>query len=227
MKPLTVAGFAILFFSFCACRQKSEHETNKIFNEGVALNLQSITVQQQGDYNQATELNKKSIEKFKEVFKIDSANPIIRSCLAHSLYVDKQFSEAIFWFEKANKIDGKTAANYRELGLCDINIGEMQKGKSDIDSAFLMDTTKEIRQITVDDLTNIGELAFSYAEDYTKQGDVEKGAAYKKFSIQVLILAYDYDTTRKEFIGKIIGFAQKTGDKETADYYRNLAARKK
>ena len=69
----------------------------------------------------------------------------------------------------------------------------LQEGKSDIEKAFFMDTTKEIRELTIQDLTDIGELAFQYSDGYVQQGEPEKGKDYKTFSIAVLMLAFDYD----------------------------------
>ncbi len=207
-------------FSLFSCGQKKQDKTFQVFNEGVMLNLKSIEEQNKGNVEKATLLNKQSIEKFKETFKLDSTHPGVRGALAHSLYIDKQFKDAIQWFDQANKISGAMAANYREMGLCKINLGQIQEGKNAIDRAFSMDTTKEIRKLTVQDLTDIGELAFQYGDGYIQQGELDEGKAYKRFSISVLILAFEYDKTRKDIALKISDFANKFGDTETAIKYK-------
>jgi len=173
MRSILFAAF--MLFNLFSCREKQKEESKSkdfvTFNEGVALNLQSISEQDKGNYEKASELNKKSIEKFKETLKIDSSHAGARSALAHSLYIDRQFQEAINWFEQANKANGQFAANYRELGLCKINLGRIQEGKSDIDRAFSIDTSLEIREITIRDLTDIGDLAFSYGDGFIQQGE--------------------------------------------------------
>src|SRR3990170_3032461 len=131
-------------FSLFSCGQKKDDKTFQVFNEGVSLNLKAIEEQNKRNFEKAATLNKQSIDKFKETIKLDSTHPVVRSALGHSLYIDKQFQEAIKWFDQANKVSGDAAVNYREMGLCKINIGQIQVGKSDIDRAFLMDTTKEI-----------------------------------------------------------------------------------
>jgi tetratricopeptide (TPR) repeat protein len=192
----------------------------------VALNLDAIEEQNKGNFEKAAALNKQSIDKFKETFKLDSTHPVVRGALGHSFYIDKQFEEAIHWFEQANKVSGEMAANYREMGLCKINIGQIKEGKDDIDKAFSMDTTKEIRELTLQDLTDIGELAFQYGDGYIQQGEPDKGKDYKAFAIGVLMLAYEYDNSRKDLAIKIADFADKSGDKETAKKYKALVEKR-
>ena len=216
-----------MLFNLFSCREKQKEENKSkdfvTFNEGVSLNLQSISEQEKENYEKASELNKKSIEKFKETLKIDSSHALARSALAHSLYIDKQFQEAINWFEQANKTNGETAANYRELGLSTINLGRIQEGKFDIDRAFSMDTSIEIREITIQDLTDIGDLAFSYGDGFIQQGEQRRGSDYKHFSVGVLMLAFEYDSSKKDIASKIANYAEAIGDETTAKKYKKLS----
>ena len=212
-------------FSLLACSQKKNDKTFQIFNEGVMLSLNAIDEQIKGNFDKATSLNNQSIEKFKETLKLDSTHPVVRATLAHGYYVAKQFKEAIHWFDQGNKVVGESAANYREMGLCKINLGQINKGKAEIDKAFSMDTTKEIQEITVEDLADIGELAFQYGDNYIQEGESDKGKAYKEFAVGVLMLAYDYDKSKKDIASTIADFAGKLGDKETATKYKELAGR--
>ena len=188
----------------------------------MTLNLQAINEQNKGNFDKAKSLNKQSIEKFKETLQLDSTHPGARSALGHSLYVDGQFKEAISWFDRADKLDGETAANLREIGLCKINLGDIQAGKVDLDKAFSIDPKKEIKVIIIQDLIDIGELAFQYGDGYVEQGEVDKGNDYKTFSISVLILVFEYDKSRKDIALKIADFADKIGDTETAAKYKTL-----
>jgi tetratricopeptide (TPR) repeat protein len=222
MKSLFIISATIMAFSLFSCGNKKQDKTFQIFNEGVSLNLKSIDEQNRGNFEKAALLNKQSIDKFKETLKLDSTHAVVRSALGHSLYIDKQFKAAIHWFDQANKVSGEMAANYREMGLCKINLGQIQDGKNDIDKAFSMDTTKEIREITIQDLTDIGELAFQYGDGYIQQGEPEKGKDYKTFSIGVLMLAFEYDKSKKDVALKVSNFADKIGDKEIAAKYKTL-----
>ena len=223
MRTILIITTMFMLSNLFSCGQKNESKSFKIFNEGVALNLKSIDEQGKGNFEKASELNKQSIEKFRETLKIDSTHAVVRSALGHSLYIDKQFQEAIYWFEESNKLNGGQVQNYRELGLCKVNLGQTKLGKVDIDKAFSMDKSKEIRDITLLDLTDIGTLAFDYGEGYAKEGDAEKGKNYKIFSIGVLMLVYEYDNSKKDIALKISDFANKIGDKETSLKYKQFA----
>jgi tetratricopeptide (TPR) repeat protein len=223
LKPLFIITITLILSSVISCKSKGHDKTFKVFNEGVSLNLKAADEQEIGNFEKAIALNKQSIDKFKETLQLDSSHPLVRGALAHSLYMDKQFREAITWFEQANKISGDFAVNYREMGLCNVNVGQMQAGKSDIDKAFSMDTTKEIREITIQDLTDIGKLAFSYGDGYIQDGDTSKGKDYKLFSISVLMLAFQYDSSKKDIALTIADYADRSGDKETGRKYRMLA----
>jgi tetratricopeptide (TPR) repeat protein len=232
VKLFIIISATLMTFSLFSCGQKKKDKPDKdskafkVFNEGVALNLNAIGEQNKGNFEKAAALNRQSIDKFKETYKLDSTHPIVRGALGHSFYIDKQFAEGIHWFEQANKVSGEMAVNYREMGLCKINLGQIQEGKDDIDKAFSMDTTTKIRELTLQDLTDIGELAFQYGDGYIQQGEPDKGKGYKAFSIGVLMLAFDYNNSRKDLAIKIADFADKSGDKETAKKYKALAEKR-
>lgn len=223
MKPLLTTSITLIAFSLLSCAQRKNDKAFQVFNEGVILNMQAVEAQNKGDLQKSASLNKQSIDKFRETLKLDSTHPIARGALGHSLYLDMQFREAIQWFDQANKTNGEAAANYREMGLCKINIGQIQEGKEAIDKAFAKDTGQEIRKITIQDLIDIGKLAFEYGDGYIKQGEPDKGREYKRFSVAVLLLAFEYDKSRKDIASTIADFAEKIGEKETAAIYKALS----
>lgn len=215
----------LLVFLFLSCSPKKEDRAFKVFNEGVALNLDAVDENNKGNYQKAIELNKQSIEKYRETLKIDSAHSGVRSALAHSFYMDKQYAEAIRWFTEANKLNGDFIGSYREMGLCKINLGQIDEGKKDLDKAIAMDKSHETRDITVQDLAGIGELAYEYGDGYIAQGEPEKGKSYKAFSIEVFKLAYEYDKSQKAIALKISDLAAKMNYKDIAATYKSLATR--
>ncbi len=210
----------LLVIILTACSESKKDKAFRIFNEGVGFSVGSSQAQAIGKMEEAEALNKQSLMKFKETLAIDSSHPVARASLAHALYLDRQFSEAVRWFNKANRIDGESPANYREMGLSKINLGQVSDGKLDLDKAFSMDTSREIRDITVQDLTDIGELAFEYGNGYGKQGELAKGKEYKEFSVQVLVLAFHYDSSNRAIASKIAQFADNLGDKKTSAKYQ-------
>ncbi len=215
---LTIAALC-LCFSF-SCQTKSE-KAFKIFNEGVAFSLDAADAQQKGAFEKSAQLNKKAIEKFKETLQIDSNHKVARSALAHSLYLHGQFSEAINWFEKANKTDTPTAVNFLELGMCKVNLGQVKQGSQSIEKALKLDTSKELRANTALDLEDVGVRAFSFGKQYIANGDGENGKNYQHFALSVLMTAFNFDNTQKDISTKIVAFADEMHEKAIADKYRN------
>ncbi|MBJ6109514.1 hypothetical protein JAO73_10845 [Hymenobacter sp. BT523] len=208
-----------LLFSMLGCQKKKEDKAFLVFNEGVSLSLDALRFYERGDYKNSEDANKKAILKFEQTLQIDSTHKGARSALGHSFYLIGEFRKAIIWFEKANQIDEQTAPNLRELGLSKINLGQVPEGRQDLEKAFKLDTSQEIRKITADDLYDIGKLAFEYGEDYIGQGESEKGKTYKLFSIDVLRLGFEIDNDRKDIARTIVVLANKIGDKTTAAKY--------
>lgn len=209
---------------FCSCKHQptKKEQVFKVFNQGVSLNINAIEAQNIGNWEKAADLNRQSIVRFQEAFEIDSTYPPIRSALAHSLYIDKQFKSAISFFESDIKTNGETAMSYREMGLCKINIGEVKDGKLAIDKAFSLDTSQEIRAITNQDLEDISDQAFSYGESYEKEGQIEKGKDYKQFAVTVLTMALEYNKLDSRIEKKLLELAQQSGNKEALEYYKKV-----
>jgi len=217
-------NFGIIILCLCSCKHQLTEKEQAVekFNQGVSLNLAAIKAQDVGNPEKAADLNKQSIIRFREVFEIDSTYPHIRSALAHCLYIDKQLDEAISLFESDIKANGEMAVSYRELGLCKINLGKVDEGRSAIDKAFSLDTSKEIRAITIQDLEDISDLAFSYGESYKKEGQTDKGKDYQQFSIIVLTMALEYNRSDDKIEKKLLELAQKSGNNEALEYYKNV-----
>ena len=221
MKTSNLLRIVAVCFCFLISCQTRTDKAFAVFNQGVTLSLDAANEQGKGDFDKAAALNKKAIEKFKETLKIDSNHKIARSALAHSLYLDGQFKEAINWFEKANEKDTPIAVNFLELGLCKINLGQVKQGREKIEKALKLDTSKELRTNTALDLTDIGTRAFSFGKQYLAKGDEENGKNYQHFAIAVLMMAYDFDNGRKDISTKITEYADEIHDQKIADQYRN------
>jgi tetratricopeptide (TPR) repeat protein len=219
------ALLVVMIFIVTSCSQTREEKAFDVFNEGVTLSLTAHQYGESGRTKEANDLLTRAIEKYKETLRIDSTHGLARSVLGHSYYLLKKYREGVYWFEQANKLDTPMAQNYREMGLCKINMGQIPAGWQDLKRAFAIDGGKEIREATIADLTDIGHLAFEYGKAYEAEGAKEKGITYKRFSIGVLLTAFDIDTTKKEIAATISQYAEKIGEKSTAERYREIAGR--
>ena len=220
MKTLIITLLILLALSGCSRNNKNDLAF-KVFNEGVTLSLDAVNEYKKGDYEKSEELNKKAINKFIETLKVDSTHRLAPSSLGHSYYLIKDFKNGIIWYEKALSIDSQAAINYREYALCKINLGDIEGGHLAFDKAFKLDPSKEIREMTILDLFDIGSLAFEYGNEYDKQGEKEKGLGYKQFSVGVLLTAYNMDSTNMDVIKKIADFTEKLGDKQTSKRFND------
>lgn len=218
----------VFLFSLGACKRQptKQEQAADIFNLGVAINLESIEAQNAGNSEKAAELNKESLAKFREAFHLDSTHSLIRSALGHCLYIDGQFDKAILMFESDIKTNGETAMSYREMGLCKINSGKLD-GKSDIEKGFSIDTSHIMREMTIQDLEDISDLAYSYGEAYNDEGRVQQGKDYKYFSIVVLTIAFEYDKLNERIGKKILALAKKSGNEDALQYYKDVIHMKK
>lgn len=213
---IALLGFLNLF----GCKQSTKDRVFTVFNEGVSLSLDALNLDQNGKHEAASALNKEAIEKFKETLRIDSLHHGARGALGHNYYLTGEFQNAIDWLEKAHAHNEKTAATFRELGLSRINLDQIEAGQKDIETAFQLDKSQEIKNITADDLYDIGKLAFEYSSEYTKQGQIEQGKTYQVFSLEVLQLALTIDNSRRDIATTLVEFADKAGDKAFANKYR-------
>jgi len=220
MKYLVII-IMISLTAFGCSQNKKKNLAFKVFNEGVTLSLDAGDELKKRNYEKSLELNKKAIDKFVETLKVDSMHKLAPSALGHSYYLIKNFKDGIFWFEKAISIDSFSAINYREYGLCKMNLGDIDGGKLAIEKAFKLDSSKEIREITTSDLLDIGSLAFDYGKGYEKQGEKQKGLGYKQFAVGVLLTAHNIDSTNLDLIRKIADLTKELGDNQTSKIFKD------
>ncbi|KAA9345892.1 tetratricopeptide repeat protein [Adhaeribacter soli] len=222
MKKLYILSMVLLPFASCSQDEKPSDKAFKVFNEGVKFSLDAGNAASINDYEKASQLNKKAIEKFKETLTIDSTHSWAVSALAHSQYLEKNYREAIPNFEKAIKVQPNFAVNYQEMGMCKINLGEIEDGKRDLVKAFSLDPSVELKTNTILDLQDIGRLAFDYGDGYINQGEKDKGEGYKRFAIAVFLLAFDFDKN-KESAKLVSDYALKIGDKDLSEKFKLIA----
>lgn len=206
MEKALAAFFCLLLF--CGCDQKEKSKAFDVFNEGVTFSLQAIEAQEKGNFEGSVRLNTMAIEKFHEALKVDSNHAMVRGVLGHNYYLIRNYKDAIYWFEQAIAHDSAFAPTYREYGLSKINLGDINGGREAINKAFELDSSRTIREITTQDLYDIGTLAFDYGKGYEAEGDKEKGTVYRKFALNVLLTAHQIDSTNIAINRSITDFTQ-------------------
>jgi tetratricopeptide (TPR) repeat protein len=224
MRRLSVWFELLLLLASCA--QSKEKQAYKLFNEGVACSLQAMEKQ---NAEQAVELEKQAIAKYLQTLKVDSTHRMVRATLGHSYYVLNDFSTAIKWFEASNKVDTASVASYRELGICRLGTGDIEGGWADLRTAFRLDSVNgpakltETKTITVDDLSSLGQQVFSYGEGYAAQGEPEKGRDYREAGVNILLVGYSIQSTRKDVARLIAEDAKKLHNEPLRVKYTQLA----
>jgi tetratricopeptide (TPR) repeat protein len=221
MKKQQIFILILVFFSTLGCEQSKKDKAFKIFNEGVSISLDAGKLVGQGHDDDVKNLYEQAIKKFKEAIDIDSSYHAAYSPIGFSNYEIRNYDEAVIYFQKAILIDSTFAVNYQYLGLSQINKGNVEEGEKSINKAFELDKGKEIRSVTIENLTNVGNLAYAYGEGWEKEGNAEKGISYKKFGVRVLLSAFEYSKQDKK-IGKMIeDYAIKLNDKSLLDWIKN------
>ncbi len=194
---------SIMLFNLFGCSQSKEEKAFKTFNEGVTFSLDAGKFMEEGNEEEGIKRYEMSIEKFKETLQIDSNHKGVASALGHNYYEIRNYDEAINWFTEAIKVQPEFAVNYQFLGLSQINKSKVEEGEKNIEKAFEIDKSENMKNNTISNLVHIGNLAYSYGDAYEKEGKKEQGNDYRKFGIRVLMSALKYSNNDKE-IGKMI-----------------------
>ena len=196
--------------------------------------MQATNIHATADTSEAASFNRKAILKFRETLVLDPRHPVARAAIGHSYYLLDDFPQAIKWFEASiktasNKTELDLAANYRELGLSRIGTNDMEGGYKDLRKSFRLSAINEpqdslaIKQVTAQDLSSLGQQAFYYGDGYDSEGQTQKGRDYHEAGVNMLLLAYAIDTTRKDVAQLIVGKASKLGNTRLAMKYKKLA----
>lgn len=214
---------AIILFGFSSCVSSKEKAT-KVYEEGVALSQQASASLEKGDATNAQALYKQSIEKFDAALQLDSTLTAARSAKAASLYGSGQYQDALSIYQQVNGTEGgETAASLRDIGLIKLHQGELTEGQEFLDKAITLDHSKELVAAINKELLRIGEKNFNEGAELKKQGDSDTAKKHQSYAMNVLMLAYYYDNTRKDVAGKIAEYADVVGDYTVKMQYTKLS----
>ncbi|MFA0964935.1 tetratricopeptide repeat protein [Roseivirga sp. BDSF3-8] len=211
-----LTGLLVLLSITFGCNSSGQQDKSfETFNEGVSYSLDAESAAQEGNPEKAEELHRKAIVKFDETLAADPDHAPALSAMGHSHFMLREFDQCLEWYEKALALDSANVPAHLEYGLCRINLGDIRSGKVAIDKAIALDhNSRETVNHAVDNLLDIGTLAFDYGNGYMEEGDSVKGTDYKRFAVGVLYTAHQTDTTRQEVIRYLVDFSEKTGNEE-------------
>lgn len=219
-KKLSVLLSSIFLFCILACSPSKEEKAFKVFNEGVAFSLEAGQLMQAGQEEAAKEKHLLAIKKFKETLTIDETHQGVASALGHSYYETQGYDEAISWFGKAIEIQPDFAVNYQYLGLSQVNKGRIPEGEKNMNKAFELDPSQELRDNTIQQLVYTGNLAYAYADAYAQEGEEAKGNDYRKFVTRVLITALEYSDNDKEIGQLLLDYAAEMKDEDLSNFVK-------
>jgi tetratricopeptide (TPR) repeat protein len=215
-----------LILPLVGCAQSKEKQAYKLFNDGVAYSLQAMEEQ---NATKSVKLEKQAIAKYLQTLQVDSSHLMVRATLGHSYYLLNNFPVAIKWFEASNKVDTASVASYRELGICRLGTGDIEGGWADLRTAFRLDSVNgpaklaETKTITADDLASLGQQMFSYGEKYAAQGEPAKARDYQEAAVNILLVGYSLQSTRKDIARLIAERAKKLHNEPLRVKYTQLA----
>lgn len=195
-------------------------KTFQLYNEGVAFSLEANELMNTGEIEAGKKKLELSIEKFKETLQVNPNHKGALSAIGFSNFEIENYDEAINWFLKATKVDPEFALNYQFLGLSQINKGRVEEGEKNIEKAFELDDSEEMRTITIENLVDIGNLAYSYGNAYEKEGKIAQGNNYRRFGVRILISALEYSHFNKKIAIIIQEYAEKMNDDALQNWIR-------
>lgn len=209
-----------MIFNLFGCQESKEDKAFKAFNEGITFSLDADKFMEEGNEEEGKKRYEMAIEKFKETLEIDPNHKGAASAIGISNYEIRNYGEAINWFTKSTKAQPESAVDYQFLGLSQINKGMVEEGEKNIEKSFQLDNSEEMKSNAIENLVQIGNLAYSYGEAYEAEGKKEQGNNYRKFGIRVLMSALEYSNNDEE-IGKMIeNYAVKMNDDTLSNWIK-------
>lgn len=207
-------SLAILFI-FIGCGEPKDIKASRLDYEGVEYSMHATDEFTNGNTEMALRYNQNAIDKFLAAFEADSTYQSVRNALGYSYWLRGSYEEGIYWYEKANIVDtsiDQKFTNYLGLGLCRINLNQIERGKEDLEEALKIKQKQSAKNWVVSELRKIWELAIKKGEEYDKNGNKYDGEKSKQFALKVFLIAYNIDSANVVASEKITGIAAEVGD---------------
>jgi tetratricopeptide (TPR) repeat protein len=126
----------LVYLLFISCSAKNKNTVDKIgaqklYKEAMPL-YESYFSLQIRNHDSAKTIRKILIEKFKEIYKVDSTDKKIGGYLAECYFDDKNYENAIYWCNRQisyHKNDADNVFSFETLAQSYINLGRFDSGK--------------------------------------------------------------------------------------------------
>ncbi len=219
---VVISGAALLVCLAASCGGSREDQIDELLEDGISNSRQFGRQYEQGSFDSAYTSHVQAVEQFEQVLALDSNNLKALSSLAFTKMLAEDYKAAIPLFEQALALDSSFSENRRQLGLALIGDGQVPRGRAMINSALALDSSREARRLTAEQLTKIGTEAFQIGTIFGKEDNERKELNHKRFAIAVLAFAHDIDKPNAELAHRLADFADDINDSTTARQYRSL-----
>lgn len=147
-----------------------DDEIFRLFNEGVTHSLEAHQYRENGNGEQAVASDRKSVAAFDRVLELDARHTGALSGKAMGLAMLGQTQEAMALFRKAIEIEPDFAENYRQLGLCLLELGDISAARDVTFQALEREQNAKYRNSAAIEIYNLGGSVMMMAAQHRDAG---------------------------------------------------------
>jgi len=198
----------------------------KKFNEGIRYSLEAQTHREEGRAEAAFEAMQRSVAAFDEVLALDPQHPQALSGKALELSQLGQLQEAIDLFRKSIELEPGFCENYRQLGLCLIEQGDVEGGREATLKALELRSSPDYRKTIVIEVYNFGGYTMTRAAGHRDAGRRQEELENYRRAKAVFELAQEISPGFEPAIRGLGIVCSCLGERDESARYRRMLGRK-
>lgn len=167
------------------------------FNLGVAESLRAHELRAVGSFDEAAQCEQQALGHFDRVLDIEPTHVGALGGKAMALVQLGQTRDAVAAFEAAIEMD-PMAEFYRQLGLCYVELAEMEKAWSVTRKAIALDDSSDYRTQTAQELIGFGNHILHIAATHREAMPLEQLLAYHHWAASTYALAHESDPRNQD-----------------------------
>ncbi|QDU93748.1 tetratricopeptide repeat protein [Lignipirellula cremea] len=172
-------------------------DTFDTFNEGVTASMRAYDARSQGNFEEAVQCDEQAIACFDRVLETEPKHTSALGGKAMSLAQLGRTSDAVGAFEAAIQVE-PIAEFYRQLGLCQVELGDMKKAWIATRKAISMEDSQEYRANAATELVGFGDNILGVIESNRPSMSPEQIAMYHQWAASTYALACETDAENSE-----------------------------